>query len=143
MIPVLIVQVLSSASMAGIIWFVQLVHYPLMERVGAAGFPDYERQHSRRTTWVVALPMLAEAATALWLVVRRPVPLPAGAVWCGLGLVVALWASTAFLQVPQHTVLAQGFQARAHRRLVGSNWIRTVLWTARAGLALWMLVRAL
>ena len=102
---------------------------------------DMLASYAKRSRLFVAYP--AKFGDVVESVIGRPVPLPAGAVWCGRGLGVALWASTAFLQVPQHTVLARGFQARAHRRLVGTNWIRTVLWTARAGLALWMLVRAL
>jgi hypothetical protein len=35
-------------------------------------------------------------------------------------------------------VLAQGFDAAAHDRLVQTNWLRTLGWTARAALAAWM-----
>ena len=40
----------------------------------------------------------------------------------------ALQGSTALLQVPCHTILAQGFDAGAHARLVRTNWIRTCCW---------------
>ena len=38
-----IVHVLATWFMTGVIWFVQVVHYPLMARVGAEGFAAYER----------------------------------------------------------------------------------------------------
>ena len=47
----------STLFMTGLIWFVQVVHYPLFDRVGAARFVPYHAAHSRRTSWVVAAPM--------------------------------------------------------------------------------------
>jgi hypothetical protein len=60
----------------------------------------------------------------------------------GLAAVAALWASTALVQMPLHASLAAGFDAEAHGRLVASNWVRTVLWTGRSGLVLWLIARA-
>ena len=54
----------------------------------------------------------------------------------GLALVGLIWASTFLVQVPLHEVLARGFDAEAHSRLVASNWLRTFLWSARAVLVL-------
>jgi hypothetical protein len=59
--------------------------------------------------------------------------------WTGLALVAAIWLSTAAIQVPCHAKLAAGFDAEVHARLVSSNWIRTVAWTARGLLALAMI----
>ncbi len=36
-----------------------------------------------------------------------------------------------------------GFDARPHRLLVATNWLRTGLWTARAALVLHLLARAM
>lgn len=135
----LILHAAATWAMTGLIWFVQVVHYPLFARVGADGFADYETAHAARTTWVVAPLMIAEAATALWLALARPPGVRAEAAWLGLGLVVVIWGSTAFLQVPRHSELAAGFSVEAHRALVATNWARTVAWSVRAGLAAWLL----
>jgi hypothetical protein len=42
---VLLVHVFSTLSMVGLIWFVQIVHYPLFKMVGDDGFSEYERCH--------------------------------------------------------------------------------------------------
>ena len=57
-----------------------------------------------------------------------------------LGLVLLIWGITAFVSVPAHQRLAQGFDLEAHTRLVQTNWIRTLAWTARGALAIWMIV---
>ena len=82
-----------------------------------------------------------ELVTALALVWLRPFGLPAWQVWTGLALVGVIWLSTALLQVPLHNTLAAGFDADVHRRLVATNWIRTVAWSLRSALVLAMLAR--
>jgi hypothetical protein len=128
----------ATLVMVGVIWYVQLVHYPLMARVNPASFPEFHREHARRTGWVVIGPMLAEAATAVVLVVPGvdAVPRPVAAV--GLVLVLALWTSTFAVQVPLHGRLARGFDSVTHRRLVLTNWARTAGWSVRGVLALLM-----
>ena len=127
--------------MIGIIWFVQVVHYPLFSRVGAGGYPAYQAAHGRLTTFVVAPPMLLEAGTGLWLAIRPPPFFPPTLAWTGLALIVVVWLSTMFLQVPMHNRLERGFDAGAHRRLVLGNWLRTAAWTARKVIVLVVLAR--
>lgn len=140
MIEVLLLsQVAATLVMVGVIWFVQIVHYPLMARVPAAEFTAFEHAHQNRTSIVVGPPMLVEAFTAA---VLMAVPLPGigfllSAV--GISLLAVIWLSTMLIQVPLHARLEKGFDAKTHRRLVLSNWIRAVAWTARGVLVLIML----
>jgi hypothetical protein len=117
--------------MVGVIWFVQVVHYPLFSRVGEAAFAEYERHHTRRTGWVVVVPMLLELGTA----VATAGYVGGALAWCGLGLLAVAWVSTAFWQVPAHRRLEGGFDAVTHRRLVRTNWVRTVAWSIRGVIA--------
>lgn len=128
----------ATLFMAGVIWFVQIVHYPLMGRVGRSHFVAYSESHSRLTSYVVGPPMLVEAATAGLLLAVRPAGIPFYAALAGAGLVAAIWLSTALLQVPRHTAFGRGFDRREHRTLVATNWMRTAAWTARALMVLWM-----
>jgi len=138
---VLLANLASTLFMVGLIWFVQIVHYPLFASVGEGGFTAYTQAHSRLTSYVVGPPMLLEAGTALLLVLRRPAEVPLWAALFGLGLVVLIWASTALLQVPRHTTLGAGFDRAAHGGLVITNWLRTAAWSVRGLLVLWMVAR--
>lgn len=131
-------HVFATLAMFGVIWVVQLVHYPLFAGVGADGFVAYEAAHKVRITWIVLPAMLLELGTALALVWLRPEAVPGWMVWTGLALVGVVWISTAVVQVPLHTTLSGGFDGDAHARLVATNWIRTVAWSLRAALVLWM-----
>ena len=128
----------SSLYMLGLIWFVQVVHYPLFDSVGSQQFPVYEQRHTALTTWVVAPPMLIEATTAVLLSWFRPTNIPQWSVWTGLALVGICWLSTAFIQVPCHELLSKVFDPVVHQRLVSTNWLRTAVWSLRGGLVLWM-----
>lgn len=132
------VQLLASIFMAGVIWYVQLVHYPLMEGWPHEEFPRWEAAHREQTGLVVVPAMLAEGVAACFLLVRRPRSVPAWLAWTGAVLVLAIWGSTFAIQVPLHDQLSNGWDAASHARLVQSNWLRTVLWSARAAVALAM-----
>jgi hypothetical protein len=128
---ILLANAIATIFMTGLIWFVQVVHYPLFARVGNDVFPAYSQAHQSLTTLVVGPPMLVEALTAALLVIVRPAGTSATLAWTGLALVIAIWISTAVLQVPAHGRLVQGFDADTNALLVSSNWIRTFCWTAR------------
>ncbi len=125
--------------MTGLIWFVQVVHYPLLARAGPEGFAALAAEHQRRTGWVVGVPMVVEAVTAAALVVWTPDGVSRGVAVAGLALVAVIWVSTWLLQVPRHREMLLGFDAAGHRRLVAGNWVRTAAWTARSGIVLGML----
>lgn len=136
---VFIAHVVATLIMVGVIWVVQLVHYPLFAAVGQAQFPAYHHAHVRQISLVVMPAMLVELGGALYLCVAPPRGVPLA--WCvvGLALVGVAWLTTALASVPMHDRLAGGFDAEAHRLLVSTNWIRTLAWSARAGLVAAML----
>jgi hypothetical protein len=140
---VLLVHAAATLFMVGVIWFVQVVHYPLFGKVGAEGFRSYARDHSRLTGYVVGPPMLVEAATAALLLFARPASVPASLAWAGGILLAVVWLSTALLQVPRHRALGSGYDPEAHRILVASNWVRTAAWSARGLVVLWMVGRTM
>jgi hypothetical protein len=135
----LLTHAAATLFLVGLIWFVQIVHYPLMARVPVSEFAAYEREHRNRTTFVVAPTMLLEALTAVMLLVVAPPGSGRILAAIGITLLAVIWLSTFLVQVPLHTRLDAGFDAAVHRRLVLSNWLRTLAWTGRGILVLVML----
>ena len=126
--------------MTGIIWYVQVVHYPLFARVPADAFPEFHARHSRWTGMVVAPLMIVELLTAIWITARPPGGGTEG--WMpviALALLAVVWFSTFFVQVPCHRRLGAGYDEATVRRLVRTNWIRTLGWSARSICIVWML----
>lgn len=138
---IFLINAASTLMMTGVIWFVQIVHYPLFSRVGLTEFARYEAAHSNLTSLVVVPLMLVELATAAVLVLGKPPELPLSWLITGFILVLLIWATTFFLSVPQHNKLSSGFNSAAHQILVTTNWIRTAAWSARSMLVLYLLAK--
>lgn len=133
----------ATFFMVGVIWFIQVVHYPLYTQINPDSFPNYEVNHVNRITLVVGPVMFFEAITALLLVIAPPDGVSRWVTGAGLALVAVIWWATLFVNVSHHNALSYQFDAAVHRMLVLTNWIRTVAWSLRGGLALWILAQML
>lgn len=133
---VVLAHLTSTLVMVGIIWTVQLVHYPLMALVAPDHFVAYETAHAPRMAAVVMLPWGVQGVTTAWLLLAPPADVPFGlivatAIAASIPVLVTITAS-----VPAHTRLMSGFDATVHRRLVATNWLRTAAWTGHGALAI-------
>ena len=140
---VLLLNVASTWAMVGLIWLIQVVHYPLFAQVGEENFVRYSEDHQRLITLIVLPLMFCELITSFWLWTSRPETVPDNFVIAGIVLVVVIWLSTFFIQVPQHGRLATAFDLATIQLLVRGNWIRTVAWSLRGVLSLYMTYRVL
>ena len=126
----------ASCFMTGLIWFVQIVHYPLMSAVGSEESVGYARRHQMRTTLVVAPVMLAESVSGVLassiLLAGTDVESADGLVHASLALLAVIWLSTFAVQVPRHARLLEAKDDGTVVSLVTTNWIRTIAWTARS-----------
>ena len=138
-VAILLANAAAAWLMCGVIWLVQLVHYPLFARYARDEFRAAMAEHQAFTGRVLAPPMLIELVTSLLLLVIRPDAVPLWAACVGAALAGVWGFSTVLVQIPLHNRLAAGgFDATLHRRLVRSNWIRTAAWSLRAALCGWM-----
>ena len=126
---ILSAHLFTTFAMTGIIWFVQIVHYPLLSKMPREGFSMIEREHCDRTGVVVGPLMVIEAFTLGMLLLQGVIsPL----FFLSALLLGIVWLSTIIFQIPCHRSLLGGWDAQVHRRLVLTNWIRTAAWTLRS-----------
>lgn len=112
--------------LSGLIWTIQLVHYPGFRDIEKRQWPGYHKRHARRMAWLVLPAMIVELGTASWLA------------WTDLnwlhmaffGLSLFTWLLTALVFVPLHQRIAFRPTERNLGRLTGLNWLRTLAWTA-------------
>ncbi len=138
-----LVQVFSTFTLTGIVWFVQLVHYPLLRKIARSRFAPYEKMQVLLTGFVVGPPLLLETAGVLYSLWRTPSWMDLDAVISGAVLMGIIWLSTVLLQRPQHRVLQEGFDPRAYRKLLYTNWIRSFAWSFRSLILLFSLLKIL
>jgi hypothetical protein len=142
LLVVLLAQLVSTAILTGIIWTVQLVHYPLMARVGVGAQVAYVRAHAPRMAGVVLVPWTVQGASVGWLLLTRPVPVPTGMLVAAAIAAATTVVVTGVWSVPAHERLNTAWDAEVHRRLVRTNWLRTAAWSLHLALAVWMLTLA-
>lgn len=133
----------STTFLTGLIWTIQVVHYPLFAAVGAERFAAYEAAHSARITVLIAGPWAVQGLTTLWLLVAPPPAVPSWLVWLAGLLAAVPVLVTLVWSVPAHGALSEGFDVAAHARLVTTNWLRTVAWSLHTVVAAVILVLAL
>ncbi len=122
----LILNLILSAALFGVIWMVQLVAYPSLHSVPEEDFVDHHKEYMGTISWIVMPLMLAEIILGGWLVARSGVQ---GEWFFPFMLILMIWLTTFFIQVPQHNKLTDGKDSVIIRKLVNGNWIRTFLWT--------------
>lgn len=128
---VLVAGAAATFAMVGVIWVVQLVQYPMLASYSAVAPGAAARDHQRRISWLVGPLMAVEGLTALWLLVERPESMSAASAWLAAALLGVALSSTVAVQVPLHQRLALDHDPAAARRLIASNWVRTLAWSAR------------
>lgn len=127
---IVVANLVSAWMMTGVIWFVQVVHYPLLALVPVEAAREAALEHQPRTARVVGLPMAVEGVTTLWLMFDRPAGVDWWLAWAGGVCVAVALLCTVLLSVPRHARMAERPDASVGRELVLTNWPRTVAWTA-------------
>jgi hypothetical protein len=117
---------LAAFGMVVLIWTVQLIIYPAFASIARDRFRAWHARYTRSVTYIVLPLMLAQASLLGCVVASRP---GVGNV-AAAAMVAIAWLTTFLVSVPAHEALQQrGPDDVVIRRLVGTNWIRTVAWT--------------
>ena len=138
-----IVHLVATWFMVGLIWTIHVVHYPLFAYVGPDEYVAFQAKHVRRIGMVLLVPWAVEGICILALLVMamrsksRALLLPALLGAAAMGVVLIM---SGFFSAPAHGELADGFDADVHADLMRADLIRTIAWTMRGGISIWMLV---
>lgn len=133
----LIIQLFCTFSLTGLIWVIQCVHYPAFRYANVETFKVFHNFHSQNITWIVAPLMVSELLTATLLFTKNN-----SNFWLmQLVLILLLWTSTAFLSVPLHNKLMNGYDLKLIHKLTITNWPRTLLWSLKSALLVYFLIK--
>jgi len=126
-----------TLAMVGLMATVQLVVYPQFRNVDAAALPKYAADHSNRIVAALVLFAPAEVILAGWIFLDPPAEISRLATFVSGALLAAAWGLTAIWYGPLHGYLMSG-EDRVDQ-LIRTNWVRTLLWFARGGFAVWFI----
>jgi hypothetical protein len=133
---ILLIALASTWAMTGLIWTIQVVHYPIFVAIehgpDNARWRRFAQRHTSTISYVVGPFMVAEGVTGIWIVVAPPAEISRALPLVALALMGAAYGVTALVSAPLHGRLAPRFDSALHTRLVRTNWLRTAAWTLRA-----------
>ena len=121
------VNFISTSIMVGVIWVIQLLHYPSFHFIGDQKYIEFQHFHMQRISIIVIPAMLTELASALLLAYFFESSLTI----ILLALVIGNWAITLIFFTNMHQKLTDGYNHSIVNRLVQINWSRTALWSLR------------
>ena len=125
----LFIHVFVSLVLLGLIWTVQLVHYPSFHFVEESHFVSFEAHHTFSISLIVLPLMIVELVSAFIILFEQNNTL----LVLNFTAVILIWLATFTLSVPCHKILSKGKSTEAIDRLVKTNWIRTILWSLKTG----------
>lgn len=134
-----ILNLFSTLFLTGLIWTIQIVHYPLFSLVGKSEFIDYHSAHSARISWIVIPLMLIELISTFLHSIYDSFDNKI-LNYSGIFFVLVVWFSTFLLSVPEHNILGNGWNKESIQRLVNTNWVRTIAWTLHSFLLIYQLI---
>lgn len=126
----LIIQLVLTFFLNGVIWFLQVVHYPLYYKI-KEGFHSYEKHYLKRAVFLMSPIMFLELITAILLVSTAKPSMAVKLASANLIFLVINWLSTFILQNTEHQKLSIRFSITSLHRLISTNWIRTIFWSIR------------
>lgn len=122
-----ILHLVVTSILVGIIWIIQMVHYPSFRFVSRENFDPFHRHHTSSITPIVAPAMVIELSLVIYICYREFSIINL----TQLTFVLIVWISTFLIQVPIHNKLAEVFSQELVEKLIKTNWVRTILWTAK------------
>lgn len=125
MSPTNITHALAVFGLFGLIWTIQLVHYPMFKLIEAPHWPRFHRYHSRNISFIVFPLMLVELLTSLQLFLGESTFTHNLSLACA----VTSWLLTIVVFIPLHNKVASRPIPDLLQRLVRLNWLRTFVWT--------------
>lgn len=128
------IELASCLFLLGLITYVQVVHYPLFLNIPSEAFINYELAHQKRTSYVVIVPMVLELLAASYIFINK---LMLGTTifftdYLSYTLLLIIWVSTFFIQMPIHHALEKGYNVKLIKLLCNTNWLRTFCWSLRS-----------
>ncbi len=132
----LLINLILSGILMGIILMTQFVSYPLLKSIPENSFTNYHATYTRYIAPLVGPLMVFELTIISLLTFQDATDT---LLIASTALVILIWLSTIFIQVPLHNKLAAGHDSKKINRLIQSNWIRTLCWTIKFTLALMLL----
>jgi hypothetical protein len=123
------IHFLSTAIMVGVIWVIQLIHYPSFHFIKKSKYSKFQQFHMNRISIIVIPTMIIEIISGLlifWSVFHSNIFFISS-----LFILISIWGITFIFFTKMHQGLVFGYNQEIVNKLILINWSRTLLWSLR------------
>ena len=118
-------QIICNSYLVSLVLITQFITYPTFLSIDKKKFPVYHKKYVNKISFIVAPVMLIELLTLIliayfskdFLIIKS------------LFLLLVIWLTTFTIMVPSHNKISRAFNKKEINRLINYNWIRTILWS--------------
>lgn len=119
------IQIVCNSYLVSLVFMTQFITYPTFLNIDKDKFSDYHRKYVNNISFIVAPVMLIELLTlsliayfsSEFLIIKS------------LILLLVIWLTTFFIMIPSHNRISKSFNIKEIKSLINYNWIRTILWS--------------
>ena len=123
----LFLLIIINSILVGVILMTQILSYPLLLKLSKSDFYDYYNSYTKRISFIVIPLMIFEFLLSIILnTILNNFYLFASNI-----LLLVIWGSTFFIQVPIHNKLSFNHSYSLINKLIFTNWIRTIAWISK------------
>lgn len=128
---VFILHLVSTSIMVGVIWIIQLVHYPTFLYIDKQKYMKFQEFHMSRVSYIVMPTMIAELFSGIYILFYNNILMVNTFFLLASFSLFLNWVITALVFVKIHNRLLIKYEKNIILLLVKLNWLRTILWSLR------------
>lgn len=119
------IQIVCNSYLVSLVIMTQFITYPTFLHIDKDKFSEYHRKYVNNISFIVAPVMLIELLTlsliayfsSEFLIIKS------------LILLLVIWLTTFFIMIPSHNRISKSFNKKEIKSLINYNWVRTILWS--------------
>ena len=121
------IQIVCNSYLVSLVFMTQFITYPTFLHIDKDKFSEYHRKYVNNISFIVAPVMLIELLTLFliayfskdFLIIKS------------LILLLVIWLTTFFIMIPSHNRISKSFNKKEIISLINYNWVRTILWSLK------------
>lgn len=125
---IFMVHLISTSIMVGLIWLIQVVHYPSFLFIDIEKYSKFQKFHMSRISYVVIPIMMIELLSGVYLFLFYTFSIY---LIIELFILAITWILTGLFFSRMHTELVEKFNKNIINKMINLNWFRTCFWSIR------------
>lgn len=124
----ILIQCAAFWFMAGVTWTLQILNYPLLEKINSSTFASYQEAHNKRFGKVMIPGVMISVLSTILLFFNLPDEVSFTIPLVQTVILLLITGSAALYAAPAHKKLEKNFDQVPVSSLIMTNWLRLIAW---------------